>query len=82
MGKQITIEQLIEKLIVMTISKPMIMNIDIMSIVEYPRPHMGPGGPLLVRWGGASCCTKSRSAHDSTAESTQAIYLGLGRCEA
>ena len=32
--------------------------------------------------GGTSCCTKSRPAHGSTTENTQAIYPGSGRREA
>ena len=38
MGEQITAEQLIEKRIVMTISKAMIMNIGIMSMSSRPTP--------------------------------------------
>ena len=51
------------------------------DVAGYPRPPMGPGGPLLVRRG-TSRCTKSRSAHGSTRESTQEIYPGSGRREA
>ena len=38
-GEQITVEQLIEKRIVMTISKAMIMNIGIMSVSSRPTPE-------------------------------------------
>ena len=37
-GKQITVEQLIEKCKVMTISKAMIMNIGITSVTSRPTP--------------------------------------------
>jgi hypothetical protein len=37
-GKQITVEQLIEKRIVMTISKAMIINIGITSVTSRPTP--------------------------------------------
>ena len=37
MGKQITVEQLIEERIVMTISKAMIMNIGITSVSSRPK---------------------------------------------
>ena len=37
-GKQITVEQLIEKRIVMTISKEIIMNICIASMTSRPTP--------------------------------------------
>ena len=37
-GKQITVEQLIEKSKVMTISKAMIMNIGITSVTSRPTP--------------------------------------------
>ena len=36
-GKQITVEKLIEKRIVMTISKAMIMNIGITSVTSRPK---------------------------------------------
>ena len=38
MGEQITVEQLIEKCIVMRLSKVMIMNIDITSVISRPTP--------------------------------------------
>ena len=37
-GEQITVEKLIEKLIVMKISKAMIMNIGITSVTSRPTP--------------------------------------------